>query len=146
MVRPLLVCFFLLFAGALFAQQNPAADIPALLDKQADAWNRGDIAGYMETYWKSGRTVFVGSSGVTRGWENVLRRYQKTYPNQRAMGTLSFSDLEVQMLAPDAALALGHWQLKRENDEPGGYFTLVLRKFPQGWRIVHDHSSAVTKP
>ena len=97
----------------------------------------------MEGYWKSAETAFVGSSGTSRGWQALLDRYRRTYPDRAAMGQLEFSGLEITPLGPDSALILGHWQLVREKDRPGGVFTLIARKFPEGWRIIHDHTSSV---
>jgi ketosteroid isomerase-like protein len=79
---------------------------------------------------------------VTRGWQGLHDRYRRTYPDRAAMGRVSFSDLEIRLLGCDAALVLGRWRLDRERDTPGGVFTLVLRKFPEGWRIIHDHTSS----
>lgn len=118
-----------------------AAEIIKVLETQDAAWNRGDIVAFVDYYWKSGGLTFSGANGVTRGWEGLLARYRRTYPDRAAMGKLSFSDLEVRTLAPDAALVLGRWRLDREKDTLGGVFTLVLRKFPAGWRVVHDHTS-----
>lgn len=132
--------------GAWAASAGPKDEIRAVLDGQVAAWNRGDIDGFMEGYWKSERTEFVGSNGVFRGWQAVLERYRKTYPDRSAMGRLTFSDLEITLLSPTAALVLGHWKLERERDHPGGVFTLVFRKFPAGWRIINDHTSAVVTP
>lgn len=120
--------------------------LSALLRAQAEAWNRGDIEGFLAGYWKSDKTTFAGSSGVSRGWQALLDRYRRNYPDRAAMGQLAFTELEVTPLAPDAALILGHWQLKRQNDQPGGVFTLVARRFPEGWRIIHDHTSANATP
>ena len=122
---------------------DPQADIRAVLDAQVAAWNRGDVDTFMESYWKSDSTTFVGSSGIVRGWQAVLERYHKTYPDRQAMGTVAFSDLEITILSPTAALVVGHYQLQREHDKPGGVFTLVFRKFPEGWRIINDHTSVV---
>jgi len=143
--------FFLLLlpltlAGSLPAREAPAkpeTEIRAVLDAQVAAWNGGDLDTFMQGYWKSEKTEFVGSSGIQRGWQAVLDRYRKTYPDRRAMGTLTFSNLEITVLSPSAALVLGEWRLQREADHPGGVFTLVFRKFPEGWRIIHDHTSAV---
>ncbi len=130
-------------AAAVQAEKAaPESDVRAVLDAQVAAWNRGDIEAFMQGYWKSGRTAFVGSSGVSRGWQALLDRYRRNYPDRQTMGTLLFSDIEITMLSPKAALVLGRWQLKREKDAPGGVFTLVARKFSEGWRIVHDHTSA----
>lgn len=118
----------------------------ALLQAQVEAWNRGDVVGFMAGYWKSDVTTFVTSTGILRGWNAVLGRYLRSYPDRAAMGRLTFSNLEITPLGRHAALILGHWQLEREKDRPGGVFTLVARRFPEGWRIIHDHTSAFTPP
>jgi ketosteroid isomerase-like protein len=128
------------------AGSNPQTQIRALLDAQAAAWNRGDIGGFMQGYWKSSQTTFVGSGGIERGWQALLDRYRRAYPGRAAMGTLTFSGLEIIMLGRDSALIVGHWQLVRAHDRPGGIFTLVARKFPEGWRIIHDHTSLIKPP
>ena len=122
---------------------GPSGEIRALLDAQSAAWNRGDIDGYMAGYWKSEKTTFAGASGVSRGWQTLRDRYHHKYPDRATMGILVFSNLEVTELASDAALVLGHWQLERASGPVGGVFSLVLRKFPEGWRIIHDHTSAM---
>jgi ketosteroid isomerase-like protein len=124
------------------ADADAEAQIRAVLSEQQAAWNRADIAAFMKGYWSSPELTFAGSSGVTRGWQPVLERYRERYRDAQAMGHLDFSELEVHMLGNDAAFVLGRWNLKREKDEPGGVFTLVFRHFPEGWRIVHDHTSA----
>jgi ketosteroid isomerase-like protein len=118
------------------------AAIRAVLDAQRDAWNRGDIEGYMDGYARSPKTEFVGGDGISRGWQTVLDRYKKNYNTREKMGTLTFSEIEITLLSKDAALVLGRWRLKRANDEPHGTFTLLFRKTKAGWRIVHDHSSS----
>jgi len=119
-----------------------AAAIRAVLDTQRDAWNRGDIEGYMDGYDRSSHTEFVGGDEITRGWQTVLDRYKKKYDSREKMGMLTFTDLEITMLSRDAALVLGRWRLKRTSDEPHGTFSLLFRKTKAGWRIVHDHSSS----
>lgn len=118
------------------------AAIRAVLNAQRDAWNRGDIEGYMDGYARSPQTEFVGGDEITRGWQTVLDRYKKKYDSREKMGVLTFSDVEINMLSKDAALVLGRWHLKRANDEPHGTFSLLFRKTKAGWRIVHDHSSS----
>ncbi len=141
--------------GAVFCAPNRAvaklaeervADrgaIQAVLSEQQAAWNRGDVDSFLVGYWHSLELTFSGSSGVSRGWDGVMARYKKTYPDKAAMGQLDFSELEFRFLGPDAALVLGRWHLKREKDELGGVFSLVWQRFPDGWKIVHDHTSAV---
>jgi ketosteroid isomerase-like protein len=100
----------------------------------------------MAGYWKSDQTAFVGASGMTRGWQSVLEHYQKIYPNRQAMGQLTFSALEIHLVCSDAAFAIGQFQLERQTDQPAGIFTLNFRKFPEGWRIVADHTTAFASP
>ena len=125
---------------------NSVAEIQSVLTAQQDAWNRGDIDAFMNGYARSGSTVFVSEDEVRRGWETVRDRYHLRYSDRAKMGTLSFSEIEVTMLSPDAAVVLGRWKLKRENDEPHGRFTLIFKRLPEGWRIVHDHTSAAPPP
>jgi ketosteroid isomerase-like protein len=132
-----------LHAGPDVEHQGDRDAITAVLNAQQAAWNRADVNSFLVGYWRSPEVTFSGSNGVTRGWDGVLARYKKNYPDRAAMGQLDFSGLEFRFLGPDAALVLGHWHLKREKDEPGGVFTLVWQRFPEGWKIVHDHTSAV---
>jgi uncharacterized protein (TIGR02246 family) len=121
---------------------NSVAEIQSVLTAQQDAWNRGDIDAFMNGYARSTSTVFVSGDEVTRGWETVRDRYREKYSDHAKMGTLTFSDVEVTMLSPEAAAVLGRWKLKRANDEPHGRFTLIFKRFPEGWRIIHDQTSA----
>ncbi len=139
--------------GALSAGRIRAAGAPAgaegpireLLSKQQTAWNAGDVDSFLLGYWESEQLTFSGSGGITRGFAGVRERYKKSYPDRQAMGKLDFSALEVRELGPDAALVLGHWHLKREKGDIGGVFSLVFQRFPQGWRIIHDHTSVVAQ-
>jgi ketosteroid isomerase-like protein len=146
-VALILGCGFLVASGvvgkASRSQDSDRAAITEALLAQQSAWNRGDVDAFMIGYWRSPELTFSGSSGVSRGWDGVLTRYKKTYPDRAAMGQLDFSALEIRFLGPDAALMLGQWHLKREKDEPGGVFSLVWQRFPEGWKILHDHTSAV---
>ena len=124
---------------------DSVSQIHSVLTEQQDAWNRGDIDAFMNGYARSASTVFVSGDEVTRGWETVRDRYHAKYSDRAKMGTLSFSETEVTMHSPDTAVVLGRWKLKRANDEPHGRFTLVFKRLPEGWRIVHDHTSAAAK-
>jgi ketosteroid isomerase-like protein len=127
-------------------QSDDAAAILTLLKDQTAAWNRGDIEGFMNGYWNSNQTEFVSSEGVSRGWQALLMRYRHSYPDRKAMGQLTFSDLEIRVECSTAAYAIGEYHLQRENDNPSGVFTLNFRKLPEGWRIVVDHTTAFAKP
>jgi len=121
---------------------NSAAEIQFVLNAQQDAWNRGDIDAFMNGYARSASTVFISEGEVRRGWETVRERYRLKYSDRAKMGTLNFSEIEITALSPDAAVVLGRWRLKRSTDEPHGRFTLIFKRLPEGWRIVHDHTSA----
>jgi beta-aspartyl-peptidase (threonine type) len=125
--------------------QDAVSEIQSVIHAQQDAWNRGQVEEFMNGYWRSDQTIFVSGDEVTRGWEKVLQRYKKKYSDRSKMGTLTFSDLEITPLSNDSAVVLGSWKLDRANDQPHGRFTLVFRRFPEGWRIVHDHTSAAEK-
>lgn len=124
------------------AQRRPEAAIRELLDRQVEAWNRGDVEAFMAGYWRSDETSFSGTNGVTRGWQGLLDRYKRNYPDRKTMGTLQFQKLEITPLCADAAMILGEWHLQREKPV-GGVFTLVARRFPEGWKIIHDHTDSV---
>jgi ketosteroid isomerase-like protein len=123
------------------SQEEPSSAIRSVLSTQQAAWNRGDIRTFLDGYWNSPQLTFAGSDGIVRGYDGLLARYQKSYPDKQAMGQLDFSGLEIRPLGADAALVLGQWHLKRQAGDLGGVFSLVLERFPAGWRIVHDHTS-----
>ncbi|MGH9478412.1 MAG: YybH family protein [Terriglobales bacterium] len=140
----------LLALAALAAPaQSPAPQrsIRLVLSSAEAAWNRGDINGFMQSYWQSPQTEFVGAAGITRGWATVRDHYLHNYPNRAAMGNLRFTGLEVTSLCPDAALVTGHFHLTRSaGAAQSGVFTLVFRRFSAGWRIINDHTTAATAP
>jgi ketosteroid isomerase-like protein len=124
------------------ASSDADQSIHSVLASQQAAWNRGDIPSFLEGYWNSTELTFAGSDGIVRGYDGLLFRYQKSYPDRKAMGELSFSDLEIRSLGQENALVIGHWHLKRQAGDVGGVFSLVFQRFPAGWRIIHDHTSA----
>jgi beta-aspartyl-peptidase (threonine type) len=157
--RSLLLCLgagaclalaFLLLAGPTGQQSVVSASgrdakeaIRQVLDRQAAAWNKGDLEGFMAGYWKSPELTFFSGKSPERGWQATLDRYRKRYQGEgREMGKLTFGDIRIDLLGADAALVRGRWQLARTKDNPGGLFTLIFRKLPEGWRIVHDHTSS----
>jgi len=129
--------------GDQAAQARTSAGVTLVLTNQQAAWNKGDVDVFMSGYWDSPDLTFLGSSGVSRGWEGILARYRGAYPDRATMGQLDFSDLEVRPLGEKSALVLGKWHLKRTSGDIGGVFTLVFQQFPEGWKIVHDHTSQV---
>jgi ketosteroid isomerase-like protein len=150
------ILFLLAPAMALFGRvtlrgKDPKPDETAaakkavrqVLDDQVKAWNKGDLEGFMKGYWKSPRLTFFSGKDRTQGWQATIERYRKRYQTEgRKMGKLTFSELEIEALGPSQAWARGRWKVVRDKETLSGLFTLILKKFPDGWRIVHDHTSA----
>ena len=137
-----------LFALWMLVSNSYAADsesaIKHVLTAQQDAWNRHDLDAFMSGYWNSPELTFFSGGKETRGWQATLERYRATYDSPgHAMGKLDFSDLRIEMLGPEAAFVRGAWHLAMpEGKNPQGRFTLIFRKFGDGWKIIHDHTSA----
>lgn len=142
----------LLYVPLLFARPSqhnsltPSEEIHNVLSQQAAAWNRFDIEGYMEGYWHSDSLLFTSSGGIRRGWKETLEKYKKSYDSKSKMGELEFSGIEISLLSSESAWVFGRWKLRRANDAPGGVFTLVMKKFWNGWKIIHDHTSTDPLP
>ncbi len=137
-----LIVLTITFSSVIAQTDKSSLAIRKVMDDQAAAWNRGDIEAFMAIgYWRSEKLTFVSGDKVTRGWQQTLDNYKKSYDSRAKMGVLTFSDLEITMLGKDHAVVLGNWSLKREKDAPGGKFTLTFRKFKEGWRIIMDHTS-----
>ena len=124
--------------------RDDITDVKAVLVAQTAAWNRGDLDGFMAGYWKSPDLVFFSNGTETRGWQATRDRYGTRYQGEgKQMGTLDFPELDIVRLGSEAAMARGRWRLKMsDGKELTGMTSVILRKLPEGWRIVHDHSSA----
>jgi ketosteroid isomerase-like protein len=144
----LLSLSLLLSACATVQHSDPTAAknaIRAVLDQQVKDWNEGNVEQFMRGYQQAETTRFASGANIAQGWQTVLERYKKTYPDKAAMGHLRFSDIDITVVSSDAALVFGRWHLDRAKDELNGLFTLFFRQTPEGWRIVHDHTSAAPK-
>jgi len=133
--------------GSSINAASPGAaerEIRNVLAAQVAAWNRGDVNGYMGGYARGNSAEFVSGDRLTRGWQTVRDRYARKYNSREKMGTLTFSELSIVPLSADAAFVTGRWALARKSDKPHGRFTLLFRRTTDGWRIVHDHTSAAT--
>jgi ketosteroid isomerase-like protein len=143
----LLLAILVLLPVSLPAQTANSTVEPAVLQvmhSQQNAWNKHDLEGFMAGYWNSPDLTFFSGAKITNGWQPTLDRYRKTYQGEgREMGELEFSDLNVVALSADSAFVRGTWKLTMADGKtPHGLFTLIFRKFPDGWKIVHDHTSA----
>jgi len=135
------VCCAIASMPLLFAETK---EIHVMLKNAEAAWNRGDLASFAADYEDSPETTFIGRDVVRGGRNAILERYRQRYPNREAMGTLTFSEIEIRPLAPVLSLVTGKYALRRTAAGGGnaaGRFTLVLRKTTVGWKIIHDHSS-----
>lgn len=144
MLRTLLLTSLLISVPCAFGQKVVEKEVIAVLEESLKHWNSGDVRGFMSSYLDSPEILFIGKSGVTRGHRQVLANYLKRYPTKDAMGTTTFSGMEVKVLGPEYVWVLGKWNLTRAQNaggNAGGVFTLLLRKTPKGWRIIADHTS-----
>jgi ketosteroid isomerase-like protein len=127
------------------SKNEVATEVRAVLDKQVVAWNAHDLKGFMAGYWKSPELTFFSGGTKQSGWDQTMARYIDRYSGPgKEMGVLDFSDLRIEVLGPRAAFVRGKWHLKLASGDTGGLFTLVFRKFHDGWKIIHDHTSVTT--
>ncbi len=117
--------------------------VKQVLSEQAVCWSKGDLECYMQGYWKSDSLLFVGKSGLTYGWQQTLDNYKRNYPDVTAMGKLDFDLKELRQLSPETMLVVGKWHLKRDASagDLQGHFSVIFKRFPEGWKIIADHSS-----
>jgi len=141
------------FASRVLARQPRSGDeaiaaIRAVLERQEADWNKGDLDAFLTGYWNSPRVVFQSGGDRYDGWEAMRARYRKRYKAEgKAMGHVAFSRIDIEPLGSAAALVRGAWRLSLpDGSHPGGLFTLIFRQFPDGWKIVHDHTSAEEPP
>jgi len=141
----ILVCLIAIYAGGQTqVSGDGAAAVEHVLRTQQDAWNRHDLDAFMAGYWNSPELTFFSGASERHGWQETMDRYRATYQSPgHEMGKLEFSAPRIVMLGADAAFVRGEWHLTMPDGKtPHGLFTLIFRKMPEGWKIVHDHTSA----
>lgn len=145
MTNRLAIVLGILVSMSSFAwAQSPAeSDIRKVLTEQQSAWNRHDLDAFMKGYWNSAELTFFSGDNVAHGWQQAIERYRKSYQGEgKEMGQLAFTDLQIQATGSESAFVRGRWALTMSDGKnPHGLFTLIFRKFPDGWKIVHDHTS-----
>lgn len=121
---------------------NTATEVTETLNRQRDAWNAGDLDGYMADYRMSDETTMFGGPNVRTGWTVIMDNYRKKYQGEgKSMGNLAFDDVVVESVGPGVAFARGRWHVVNKDGESGGLFTLLLKRIDGKWKIVHDHTS-----
>lgn len=133
----LCLTFIVLNASA----QTDKEKILSILEQQVAAWNKGNIEAFMQGYWNNDSLKFIGSTGITYGYNQTIERYKKSYPNTSQMGTLNFNILSIEKLSDEYYFVIGKWAIKRASGDISGHFSLVLRKINGVWKIIADHSS-----
>jgi hypothetical protein len=132
-----------MFCGLSLVAQNHGKEVNQVLENmkiQEESWNKSDVRGFMNYYWNSDSLKFIGSKGITYGWQKTLDNYIKGYPNKEAMGILTFTILEATQLSETSIYVIGKWELKKEKPS-GGHFTLLWKNINGKWVIVADHTS-----
>ncbi|HLG14588.1 MAG TPA: DUF4440 domain-containing protein [Blastocatellia bacterium] len=131
-------------AQARKAAESPAArQVRIVLDRQVEAWNRRDLEAFMSGYWHSEKLSFYSNGTKTAGWQGALERYRQRYQGEgREMGALDFADLQIEVIGPRSVFVRGRFHLKLTSGDASGLFTLIFRKFADGWKIVHDHTGS----
>ncbi len=135
-----IVILIIVNAAGSSQPQDVRGELLGILDFQKESWNRQDLDGFMAYYWKSEELTFQSGANRLCGWDALLERYKKSYSGEN-WGELDFTDLEVNLLGSDFAYVLGRWKLKLKDSLREGVFTIIFKRFPEGWRIIHDHSS-----
>ncbi len=138
-----IICFLLVVNSSILFSQVKQTEVNTVVKNmktQELAWNEADIAGFMKYYWKSDSLKFIGSKGITYGWQKTYDNYVKGYPTKEAMGILTFTIEEATQLSETSIYVIGQWQLNKEKPA-GGYFTLLWKKINNEWVIVADHTS-----
>lgn len=145
MMKKILFLLLILVSQFTFAQKHQqlpdVQKIKHVLSNQVIAWNNGKIDEYMSGYWKNDSLIFIGKKGITKGWQQTLDNYKKSYPDKSAMGVLQFDIVSVELFSKTIAHVTGKWNIKSEKGNLSGCFTLVMKKINAAWVIVSDHSS-----
>jgi ketosteroid isomerase-like protein len=138
-----IVILLFTIATSAFSQNDSQmkTTIEKIMHEQQLDWNKGDIDGFMSSYWNDDSLKFIGKKGITYGWNSTLANYKKSYPDKATMGELTFSIISVEEMSESTCYVIGKWDLKREKGDVGGYYTLLWKKINGKWVIVVDHTS-----
>lgn len=141
-MRILLLTLTIAVLSASCTAQDPVKLISSHMAEQEKAWNDGDVDAFMKHYWHSDSLKFIGSKGLTYGWQQTLDNYKTGYPDKAAMGQLTFTNHEIRPVGKEYVYVIGKWELAREElDDLSGHYTLLWQKIDGKWVIISDHSS-----
>lgn len=139
-----IILFVVILLISCSSQKQNAAEVKEeiqnIINQQQNAWNEGNIEGFMEYYWNSDEFTFQSGNNRIRGWQSLLDRYKKNYSGEKT-GTLNFSDIEINVLTDEYVYVLGKWKVELADTTNQGLFTLLFKQLPEGWRIINDHTS-----
>jgi len=120
-----------------------SAAVKAVLEAQMTAWNNGDIDGFMAGYAQTDWLVFTSGGKIRRGYQETYNTFKAKYAqNPAAMGKLVFEILSIDAIGADGAVVLGNWILTDSPSDGRGVFSVVLERRPNGWKVIHDHTSS----
>lgn len=142
-IKLLFILVFMIYmscSSSKLDKESIQDNILSIIKRQQTAWNHHDIQGFMAHYWKSEEFTFQSGDQRLYGWEELLKRYQTSYAGEK-MGKLTFSDIQIKVLSADSAYTIGRWKVEQEDKANNGVFTIIFKRFPSGWKIIHDHSS-----
>lgn len=140
MKRLVVIIYLIIQFPCMRAQSEAVKAVAENMKKQEVAWNNFDIDGFMKYYWNNDSLKFIGSKGITYGWKNTLENYKKGYPDKKAMGFLTFTNITIEELSANSIYVIGKWNLKKEDKDVGGHYTLLWKKINGKWVIVCDHT------
>jgi uncharacterized protein (TIGR02246 family) len=145
MFKQLLYIGLLVFSLSSCTSDHAETDgeeaIRSIMQAQEDAWNKGDLEGFMKGYLESDSLLFIGSNGLRQGWQATLDGYKRSYSTPEQMGKLQFENLKFKTLSDEVMLVIGRWTLYRSSDTLSGHYSLNWQKRASGWKIIADHSS-----
>ncbi len=137
----LLMAFAMTLSLKAQSEQSPIELVAQKMAEQEVCWNKGDLACFMDVYWKSDSLKFIGSKGLAYGWKTTLENYKRSYPTAEAMGKLTFTNLHVEQLGDNYISVIGRWYLSRSIGDVSGHYSLIWQKINGEWVIISDHSS-----
>lgn len=140
-MKKILLLLFIVATSQVLAQDKDKQAVLTILDKQTQAWNKGDLENFMVGYWNNDSLMYIGKSGVTYGYKKTLDTYRKNYASKEQMGTLKFNILHVTRLSKEIIQVVGKWHLTRTIGDASGHYTLIFKKINGSWVIISDHSS-----